>query len=120
VKRQAGKRTGTDQCCTSISKLSTVTAAINVLPNGINVCERSIMLPGHSEVSLAATMLCRLQLFTVLGSSASELCGIWNCKVHIQKICSLHCGILSTVVRLDVAENSNLWDVTLCSCVNGS
>jgi len=29
-------------------------------------------LPGRSEVNLAATTPCRLQLFTVLGSSASK------------------------------------------------
>ena len=35
-------------------------------PNGVNVFERGITLPGRSELSLAATTPCRLQLYTVL------------------------------------------------------
>jgi hypothetical protein len=38
-------------------------------PNGVNVSERDITLPGRSEVSLAATTSCRLQLCAVLASN---------------------------------------------------
>jgi len=37
----------------SVSKLSTVTEAMNVLPDTANFCATGIMLPGHSEVCLA-------------------------------------------------------------------
>ena len=48
-------------------------------PNGVNVCEKDITLPGLSEVSLAATRPCRLQLCTVLDV-------IWSlqyCYLHL-------------------------------------
>jgi len=38
-------------------------------PNGVNVCERDITLPGRSEVRLAATTPCRQQLCTVSASN---------------------------------------------------
>jgi len=40
-----------------------------------NVFEKDITLPGRSEVSLAATKQCRLQLCTVLWTSASKAFG---------------------------------------------
>ena len=39
---------------------------------------KEAMLPGHSKVSLAATMLCRLQLHTMHGSPISKLPGTHN------------------------------------------
>jgi hypothetical protein len=40
--------------------------------------ERGITLPGCSEMSLAATTPCRLQLWTVLGSSARKFSGPYS------------------------------------------
>jgi LIM domain-binding protein 1 len=42
-------------------------------PDTVNVFERGITLPGHCEVSLAATTPCRLELRTLFGSAASKL-----------------------------------------------
>ena len=38
----------------------------------VDVSERGIMLPGHSEVSVTAVVLRQLQLCTMLGSTASK------------------------------------------------
>jgi len=52
-----------------------VTEAINVLQVQQMFLENGITLPGRSEVSLAATRPCRLQLCTVLGAQlALALC----------------------------------------------
>lgn len=45
---------------------------------------------------------------------------VWKCSKHIWKIVASIASNLSTVVRVDVAENLNLCNVTQCWCVNGS
>jgi hypothetical protein len=49
----------------------------------VNVFDTDITLPGYSEVSLTATALCHLKLYTILGSSSSTYCG-HCCKFHRQ------------------------------------
>jgi hypothetical protein len=46
-----------------VSKTSTITEAMSVLPTSVS--KTGITLPGHSEVSQAATTPCRLQLCSV-------------------------------------------------------
>jgi hypothetical protein len=58
----------------SFSQTSTVTAAINALKVQLMFFERGITLPGRSEVSLAATTPCRLQLYADLRRIAS----VWS------------------------------------------
>jgi hypothetical protein len=52
----------------------------------VNVFKRSITLPGHSEVSLAAvTMSCWPQLCTDFGGLAGKLCGHYCIYMHTCK-----------------------------------
>jgi len=64
----------TDKRFLPVSKTSTVTEVTNVLPIQQMFFGRGITMPGHSEVSLAATTPCRLQLCAALeGQLASYL-----------------------------------------------
>jgi hypothetical protein len=94
-------------------------------PSTVNVFVRGKMLPGRSEVSLAATLLYRLQLYvvlgdwdsnlpghycTVFGSSASNLSS--HCYTPAQK-CGFCCGETFEQHSSCLADEVNQWLLTL-------
>ena len=64
----------------SVAETSTVTDAVNALATEEMFFETGITLPGRSDVSLAATTPCRLQL-----------CTVSECFQVIGRLLHIHC-----------------------------
>lgn len=64
----------TTKCLLCASETYAVTETMNVHPPW-QVLLTGVTLPGHSEVNGAVTILCRVQLCTALGNSASKVSG---------------------------------------------
>lgn len=71
----------TTKCLLCASETYSVTETMNILPPR-QVLLTGVMLPGHSEVNGAVTILCRLLLCRALGNSACKVAGHYCTRLY--------------------------------------